>query len=123
MSRNWLDYLLKDFNQDLALAKHADELKRLRVEVLAASGTPELRMQALERHATFLEGENAALKLHVAGLLRLLVAKQLVTAAELREAVQQVDAEDGQHDGRYHLPILPPREITRSSPPGAVDTP
>lgn len=121
MSRQWLDYLLKDFNQDLALAKHGDELKRLRMDVLAASGTPELRLQALERHATFLEGENAALKLHVAALLRVLVAKQVVAAAELREAVHQVDAEDGQHDGRYHLPILPPMDITRSSPSGVVD--
>ena len=123
MSRNWLDYLLKDFNQDLALAKHADQLKRLRLDVLAASGTPELRLQALERHATFLEGENAALKLYMAALLRLLVAKQVITAAELHDAVQQVDAEDGQHDGRYHLPILPPMEITWSPPPGAAATP
>ncbi|MCF7958224.1 MAG: hypothetical protein K9M57_07245 [Phycisphaerae bacterium] len=45
--------------------------------------------------------ENGELKLYLASLVRLLRAKDIITAQELTAMVDQVDASDGKADGKY----------------------
>lgn len=53
-----------------------------------------------------LVNENAELKLYLASLIRLLLAKNLLTRRELESMVATLDAEDGQPDGRHQGPLL-----------------
>ena len=46
--------------------------------------------------------ENGELKLYLASLIRLLRAKDIITAQELTAMVNQVDASDGKADGKYN---------------------
>jgi hypothetical protein len=55
----------------------------------------------LSRRLDLLAAENAELKLYLAAVVRLLVAKGTVTDAELRRIVDALDREDGRADGRY----------------------
>jgi len=52
-----------------------------------------------------LERENDELRLYVAAIVRLLVAKGVVTSEEMASLVQAIDAEDGSADGKYKGPI------------------
>jgi hypothetical protein len=49
--------------------------------------------------------ENGELKLHLAALTRLLVAKGVLTRQELAELADSIDRADGQADGRYTGPL------------------
>lgn len=49
---------------------------------------------------TALARENAELKLYLAATVRLLVAKQVITRAELTEIVDAIDRADGKADGQ-----------------------
>ena len=50
--------------------------------------------------------ENAELKLYLASLIRLLMAKGTITQQELETMVKSVDAEDGKTDGRLDSEIV-----------------
>ena len=45
--------------------------------------------------------ENAELKLYLASIIQLLIAKSAITKEELEKVVQKVDASDGSTDGAY----------------------
>ncbi len=49
-----------------------------------------------------LASENAELKLYMATLVRLLIAKEVVTREEFSRFVDIIDRSDGAADGRYH---------------------
>ena len=51
--------------------------------------------------------ENAELKLYLAAIVRVLVAKGIVTAKELEQLVDALDRDDGQRDGRFEGKIAP----------------
>ena len=50
--------------------------------------------------------ENAELKLYLASLIRLLMAKGSITQQELEAMVKSVDAEDGIQDGQLNTDIV-----------------
>ncbi len=50
--------------------------------------------------------ENAELKLYLASLIRLLMAKGNITQQELEAMVKSVDAEDGKEDGQLDTNIV-----------------
>jgi hypothetical protein len=55
-----------------------------------------------------LAAENAELKLYLAAIVRLLVAKNTVTASELKAIVDAIDRSDGSADGRLTGKLPPP---------------
>jgi hypothetical protein len=97
----WL--ILGDFGQQMDLADQRTEIERLRAEIRARPGgspTADARLEALRR-------ENEELKLYLAAVLRLLVAKGVATRAEVESWVRAVDCDDGTEDGRAAGPLLP----------------
>lgn len=59
------------------------------------------------RRLEVLTTENAELKLYLAALVRLLVAKGAITADELKQIVDTIDRSDGQADGRFDGDVAP----------------
>lgn len=100
----WLRYLLLgDLGQQLDLQDHADEIERLKESIAsrpAISGSIDSRIDVLQR-------ENDELKLYLAAIVRLLINKNVVTAAEIRSLASVIDRQDGDEDGKFEGPILP----------------
>ena len=100
----WGRYLLLgDFGQQMDLADHEAEIENLKKELRSrqtVSSTVEQRLDTLQR-------ESDELKLYVAAVLRLMVAKELATADEIKAVVAAVDREDGVADNRFTGRILP----------------
>jgi hypothetical protein len=97
----WL--LLGDLGQQMDLADQQAEIERLKRQVhsrpaLAASADE--RLQALQR-------ENDELKLYLAAVIRLLVAKNVASAADINALVAAIDREDGAEDQKYTGPMVP----------------
>jgi hypothetical protein len=61
----------------------------------------------VSRRLDHLATENAELKLYLAAVVRLLVAKNVVTATELEQIVDTIDRSDGQADRRLAGRIPP----------------
>ncbi|QDU34130.1 hypothetical protein KS4_21920 [Poriferisphaera corsica] len=53
-----------------------------------------------------LHQENAELKLYLASLIRLLSSKGLISEEELQAMVEQIDASDGEADGRFEGDVI-----------------
>ena len=87
----WL--LLGDLGQQLDIEDQKTEIDRMRSEMsrLRSSGGGDLKLQE----------ENDELRLYLAALIRLLVAKGTITGSELTQIVEAIDKEDGYADGRY----------------------
>lgn len=96
--------LLGDLGQQLDLQDQKQEIESLRRELRSASAGR--TNSGVDRRVARLEQENDELRLYLAALIRHLTAKGVVDAANLREIVQAVDAEDGQVDGGYEGEIL-----------------
>jgi len=62
-----------------------------------------------------LQRENDELKLYLAAVLRLLVAKKLATASEIKAVVAAVDREDGVEDKRFTGGMLPGADPARQT--------
>ena len=88
--------LLGDIGNRLDIAdteRDIDGLKREIARGFRMDMSQDEKIEALIR-------ENGELKLYLASLVRLLVAKGSVSKAELQAMVAAVDAEDGKADGR-----------------------
>lgn len=59
-----------------------------------------------DRQIDMLINEMVELKLYLAGVIRLITAKGIITQDELRKMVKAVDAEDGSTDGKFKGKIL-----------------
>ena len=90
-------FLLGNVGQQMDIEELRSGLRRMRRNAAAHSA---ISAQKQAEVLQGLEAENAELKLYLAALVRLLVAKGVVSADELRQVVEAVDAEDGQADGR-----------------------
>jgi hypothetical protein len=55
-----------------------------------------------------LSAENSELKLYLASTVRLLVAKNVITSAELAQLVESLDQADGKIDKRFTGEVAPP---------------
>ena len=93
----WGRYLLLgDLGQQLDLSDQKEELVRLRAELERRGSSPDASA-ALKN----LQAENDELRLYLAAVIRCLVSKQVLTAGELKQIVDVVDAEDGVQDGGF----------------------
>ncbi|MFO0841501.1 MAG: hypothetical protein U0797_03740 [Gemmataceae bacterium] len=87
--------LFWNWSQSNRIAELRSEVNRLRDTARAAG--PDPRLAELSE----LRAQNGELRLYVAVLLRILVAKGLVTREELEKLADQIDAEDGRRDNAY----------------------
>jgi hypothetical protein len=85
------------------LADHQAEIEKLKKEVRSRQVMPSSVEQRLET----LQCENDELKLYLATVIRLIVAKKLATVEEIRALVTVVDREDGAEDKKYEGPMVP----------------
>lgn len=95
--------LLGNVGQQLDIHDAEEALASLRTEVESAAQAEADLSRRLELLAT----ENAELKLYLAAVVRLLVAKGTVSESELRLIVDSLDREDGRADGRYDGKLRP----------------
>jgi hypothetical protein len=88
------------------LADHQAEIESLKRQLQAKPKLPSSVEQRLET----LQRENDELKLYLAAVLRLLVAKRLATVDEIKTMVAAVDREDGVEDNKFTGAMLPGAE-------------
>jgi hypothetical protein len=103
----WL--LLGDLGQQMDLADHEAEIENLKKQLQSKPTLPSSVEQRLET----LQRENDELKLYLAAVLRLLVAKRLATVDEIKTVVAAVDREDGVADNKLTGAMLPGAEQAR----------
>ena len=84
---------IEDTERDIA------HLKREMQGVFRNDMSQDQKMEVLVR-------ENAELKLYLAPVVRLLMAKGAIAKAELETMVEALDAEDGNSDGKYDGQII-----------------
>ena len=103
----WLRYaFLGDFGQQLDLEDQKTEIEQLRRQLRAQRAKDHGR-RATAEEIEQLASENEELRLFVAVIFRVLVRKGIIPAAELREWVDALDAEDGDADGSFRGDVLP----------------
>lgn len=95
--------LLGNVGQQLDIHDAEEALASLRTEVESAAQAE----ADLSRRFELLATENAELKLYLAAVVRLLVAKGTVSESKLRLIVDSLDREDGRADGRYDGKLRP----------------
>jgi hypothetical protein len=103
--------LLGNVGQQLDIGDLANDVQHLAREVHRIDGnvlTGHRADQDAERTLAQLAAENQELKLYLAATVRLLVAKNVVTADELRTIVDEIDRSDGTADGKFTGPVAPP---------------
>jgi hypothetical protein len=96
-------FLLGDIGQQMDLADHEAEIENLKAQLRSSRTLPFSVEQQLET----LQRENDELKLYLAAVLRLLVAKKLATVDEIKRVVDAVDREDGVADTKFTGAMLP----------------
>jgi hypothetical protein len=96
----WLKYmLLGDLGQQLDINEQRAEMDSLRDELRRARAyAPSSQPQGDTRR---LREEIDELRLYVAALTRLLISNNVVDKAELERVVNEIDASDGESDGKY----------------------
>jgi hypothetical protein len=97
----WL--LLGDLGQQMDLADHQAEIESLKEQLRSRTAVP----ASVEERLETLQRENDELKLYLAAVIRLLVAKKVATTEEIKMVVAAVDRSDGVEDNRYEGPMLP----------------
>ena len=90
-------FFLGDIGNRLDIGDVEDEVARVRRD-LQTFGRNDA---AQDKHIDDLLRENAELKLYLAAIVRLLMAKQVISKDELEKIVDQLDAADGSMDGKY----------------------
>jgi hypothetical protein len=85
------------------LPDHQAEIENLKEQLRSRPDVPASVEQRLER----LQRDNDELKLYLAAVIRLLVARKLATPDDMRALVAAVDREDGVEDKKYTGPLLP----------------
>jgi hypothetical protein len=90
-------FLLGDFGQQLDLSEQRAEIDQLREEILRTRSARSGSTDQFQR----LQAENDELRLYLAAVIRILVAKRVVTESEVKQIVDAIDAEDGSLDGKF----------------------
>ena len=96
--------LLGNIGQQLDIHEVSRELDALRRK-MRADGRFD---QEVSDYLGKLAGENAELKLYLAALIQLLIAKNIVVPDELKSVVEKLDATDGKANKRFDGDIVPP---------------
>jgi hypothetical protein len=95
--------LLGNIGQQMDLSDQRTELERLERGISVERALREGADEMIGR----LRRENNELKLYLAAIVRLLLAKDVVTVDEIRRIVDALDREDEKRDGAYGGPVLP----------------
>jgi hypothetical protein len=82
-----------------------NDILRLKQNLRQTLGVKHNIDRSQDRDIAELQKENNELKLYLAAVIRLLVAKNVITAEEITKLVQAVDVEDGTADGRMDGPV------------------
>jgi len=98
----WL--LLGDLGQQLDITNQQEEIEKLKLQLQAQQAAP----GSLEERLNLIQRDVDELKLYLAALIRLLIAKKLTTSEEMRTLVTAVDKEDGTQNRKYEGPLVPP---------------
>lgn len=96
--------LLGNFGQQMDIQDTQRALHDLAIEAERAARVGDQAAHSVGE----LTRENAELKLYLAAITRLLVAKGVVTPRELADIVDAIDRSDGRVDGGYSGKITPP---------------
>jgi hypothetical protein len=96
-------FLLGDLGQQLDLADHQAEIEKLKEQIQSNQTVP----ASVEQRLDTLQRENNELKLYLAAVIRLMLAKRLATPDDIRTVVAAVDREDGTEDKKFTGPMLP----------------
>jgi hypothetical protein len=94
--------LLGDIGNRLDIDDVEREVADLRKAIAGGYRNDQSLKQAVDR----LIEENAEIKLYLAAVIRLLIAKGSVTKQEMESIVAAVDAEDGCSDGKFNGKIV-----------------
>ena len=98
----WGRYLLLgNLGQQLDLSDQKAEIERLRDELRQRRESTPDPAGPLRR----IQQDNDELRLYLAAIVRILTSKGTITAEELKQVVEIIDAEDGSADGRFSGPI------------------
>ena len=96
--------LLGNLGQQLDFADQEGEIRRLR-NSMDSLRDAHRRTAAGQDEIAGLRREIDELRLYLAVLVRAIVAKGVLSEAELRALVEMVDAEDGAADGSFQGPV------------------
>jgi hypothetical protein len=96
--------LLGDLGQQLDIQDTRRAMDNLAIEAQRAARAGDHTARSVGELAR----ENAELKLYLAAITRLLVAKGVVTPRELADIVDAIDRSDGRADGGYSGKVTPP---------------
>lgn len=95
--------LLGDLGQQLDIHDTRTALAQIQDQLRATGQFDHEVSRRLDQLAT----ENAELKLYLAAVVRLLVAKGVIAPGELKEIVDQIDRSDGRADGQFSGKLPP----------------
>jgi hypothetical protein len=93
---------LGDIGNRLDIEDCENDIRRLK-QSLGSQGSVD---RSQDREIARLQDENSELKLYLAAVIRLLMAKGVVEADEITKLVRAIDREDGSADGRMSGPLL-----------------
>jgi len=83
-----------------------NDILRLKQNLRQTLGVKHNIDRSQDRDIAELRRENDELKLYLAAVIRLLVARNVITVEEITKLVQAVDVEDGSVDGRMNGPVV-----------------
>lgn len=95
--------LLGDVGQQMDLRDQKDALEELQTSI----GIERAMREGADDLIGRLRRDNQELKLYLAAVVRLMLAKKLVTTAEIKNIVDALDGEDGKTDGSFGGPVVP----------------
>jgi hypothetical protein len=91
--------ILGDVGNRLDISDCEQDIKVLKASLMEMHQDDRSQDQELAN----LRRENDELKLYLSAIIRLLTAKKVLTAEELKKVVDAIDAEDGAMDGKARL--------------------
>lgn len=96
-------FFLGDLGQQLDLADQQEQIESLERQLQSRQAIP----SSVEERLAVLQRESDELKLYLAAVMRMMVAKKIATADEIKTLVTAVDREDGVQDKKHAGPIVP----------------
>lgn len=96
----WRYWLMGDLGQQFDIGDLRTDVSSLRSQLRSEARSAGCNAEALRR-------ENEELKLILAAVVRLLIRKRVLSAAEIESLIAELDSEDGSFDGRLDAPIVP----------------
>lgn len=87
-------FLLGNIGQQLDIEDQRKEIESLKGKLASVGSSEDVDLLQLHR-------ENAELRMYLAALVRYLIVKEIINPKEFRILVDQIDREDGLHDGGF----------------------